>query len=80
VKTTLDVPNDILRSAKAAAALRGETLGVYVTAAIEARLRADKSIDDRSGWRRVFGRARRADVAAVDRIISRDLEKIDLTD
>lgn len=77
MKTTLDLPDEVLRSAKATAAVRGETLRAFVTAALTARLRAETHPPGRSGWRSAFGLARRVEVAAVDRIVSRDLESID---
>ena len=79
MKTTLDLPDDVLRSAKATAAIRGESLRDFVASALEARLRSESSLP-RSGWRSVFGLARPAEVAAVDRIISRDLETVELAE
>ena len=79
MKTTLDLPDAVLRNAKATAAVRGESLRDYVASAIESRLRYDSSAR-RSGWRIVFGLARTAEVGAVDRIISRDLETVDLAE
>ena len=79
VKTTLDLPDDVLRNAKATAAVRGESLRDFVASALEARLRSDSSAR-RSGWRSVFGLARAAEVGAIDRIICRDLETVDLAE
>jgi hypothetical protein len=80
VKTTLDLPDSVLRNAKATAAVRGQSLRDFVTAALEARLRSETSTPGRSGWRALFGLARQSDVDAVDRIISRDLETVDLAE
>lgn len=80
MKTTLDVPDEVLRNAKATAAVRGESLRDFVTAAIEARLRSDTSGHGRSGWRSLYGLARSAEVRAVDRIVSGDLETVDLAE
>jgi hypothetical protein len=77
LKTTLDIPDDILRNAKAAAAVRGETLRDYVIAAIESQIVLYESSQSRSGWKSVFSLARPSDVAAIDRVVSRDLERID---
>lgn len=77
MKTTLDLPDEVLRRAKATAAVRGETLRGFVTAALTARLRAETYAAGRFGWRSVFGLARPVEVAGVDRIVSRDLENID---
>jgi hypothetical protein len=79
LKTTLDLPDEVLRNAKATAAVRGESLRDFVASALEARLRSDSSAR-RSGWRSLFGLARAAEVRAVDRIISRDLETVDLAE
>lgn len=79
MKTTLDLPDDVLRNAKATAAVRGESLRDYVAAAIESRLRYDAPAR-RDGWRSVFGLARATEVGGVDRILSRDLETVDLAE
>ncbi|HYI10727.1 MAG TPA: hypothetical protein VEK57_16825 [Thermoanaerobaculia bacterium] len=81
MKTTLDLPDEILKNAKASAAIRGETLRDYVAAALESRLRHE-SAPGRApgGWRSVFGAVRRTDVAAIDQIVSRDLEEIEPDD
>jgi len=79
VKTTLDLPDDVLRNAKATAAVRGESLRDFVASALEARLRSDPSVR-RSGWRSAFGLARAAEVGAIDRIISRGLEIVELAE
>jgi hypothetical protein len=79
VKTTFDLPDEILRNAKATAAVQGQSLRDFVASALEARLRSDASLA-RSGWRTVFGLARAAEVRSIDRIISRDLESVDLAE
>ncbi|HEY3257601.1 MAG TPA: hypothetical protein VGJ64_01995 [Gemmatimonadaceae bacterium] len=68
-----------MRNAKATAAVRGESLRDFVASALEARLRSESSTR-RSGWRSAFGLARAAEVGTVDRIISRDLETVDLAE
>jgi hypothetical protein len=81
VKTVLDLPDEILKSARESAAIRGETLGDYVAAAVQARLRDESTREStEGGWQGVFGAARHADVAAIDEIVSRDLERVELDD
>ena len=81
MKTTLDLPDEILKDAKVSAAIRGETLRDYVTGALEARLKHETARKrSQAGWRNVFGVARRADVAAIDQIIARDLETVEPDD
>jgi hypothetical protein len=79
VKTTLELPEDLFRQAKATAALRGESLKELVTAALRAHL------DDRPGeaspargWRSVFGRAPSEAVDEIDGIVAEELERVDL--
>ena len=76
MKTTIEIPDDVFRQAKATAALRGETLRDFVTAALCARL-AQQAAAEPSGWRSVFGQASRAEVEEVDAIVAADLEQID---
>jgi hypothetical protein len=64
VKTTLEIPDDLLRQAMVAAALRGESLKDFVTAALQAHLETQSAeAPGDSGWRSVFGRARLEEVA-----------------
>lgn len=78
MKTTLEIPDDVFRQSKAAAALRGESLKDFVTDSLRARLE-NRGPDERqvSGWRRVFGQAKPAEVADVDPIIAAEFETID---
>jgi hypothetical protein len=79
VKTTLELPEDLFRQAKATAAVRGESLKELVTAALRAHLedQAGEASPAR-GWRSVFGRASAEDVDEIDRIVAEELERVDL--
>lgn len=78
MKTTLDIPDDVFRQSKAAAAMRGESLKDFVTESLRARL-AGKDLEGPSvsGWRRVFGQATMEEVAEIDAIVAEELETID---
>lgn len=76
MKTTLDIPDELFREAKATAAHRGETLKEFVNAALQARLAQTRPKSRRSGWRSVFGLADPKQVARVNKIVARDLEKV----
>ncbi len=78
VKTTLEIPDDVFRQSKAAAAMRGESLKDFVTESLRARL-DEKGLEDPSvsGWRRVFGQAKLDEVAEVDAIVAEEFEAID---
>jgi hypothetical protein len=79
VKTTIDLPDELLRHAKAAAAREGRSLKDLLTESLRDRLA--RSAEARPGdeaWRAVFGRAKAAQVKAVDEVVRRDLERVDL--
>lgn len=78
MKTTLEIPDDVFRKSKAAAAMRGESLKDFVTESLRVRL-AERSPDEHavSGWRRVFGQAKPDEVAEVDAIVAEEFETID---
>lgn len=80
MKTTLEIPDELFREAKATAARRGESLKEFVNAALEARLAGSQPKPDRSGWRSVFGLVNSKQVAGVDKIVARDLETVDPSD
>jgi hypothetical protein len=78
MKTTLEIPEDLFRQSKAAAALRGESLKDFVTAALRAHVETRTSEEPRErGWRSVFGQARPEEVEEIDRIVAEELERID---
>ena len=81
VKTTIEIPDALLRRSKATAALRGESLKDFVNRAIEAELASrDAVAGHRDGWRSVFGSARRQDVAEIDRALGDEFEHVDPAD
>jgi hypothetical protein len=77
MKTTVELQDDLFRRAKAAAAMRGETLKVFISTALEARLVSVATHLPRSGWRRAFGRATEEQVAEVDAALVGEFDKID---
>jgi hypothetical protein len=78
VKTTIEIPDELFKKAKATAALQGESLRELICDALETRLAsAPAPQTDRSGWRSVFGLADAKEVAKVDKFIDADLERVD---
>ncbi len=78
MKTTIEIPDELFKKAKATAALQGESLRELICDAIETHLTsASPPRSDRSGWRSVFGLADPKTVAKVDRFIDADLERVD---
>jgi hypothetical protein len=81
MKTTLEIPDELFRQTKATAALRGESLKDFITEALEAHLkRRSGEASALRGWRSVFGKARREEVAPVDAVIAEELERIEPDD
>ena len=78
MKTTIEIPDELFKRAKATAALQGESLRELICDAIETHLvSVSPPRDDRSGWRGVFGLADPKAVAKVDEFIDADLEQIE---
>ncbi|HEX9637810.1 MAG TPA: hypothetical protein VGB99_09760 [Acidobacteriota bacterium] len=78
MKTTLEIPADLFRRAKASAALRGESLKEFVTEALAAHLdRQGNKASAPRGWRSVFGLAQKEDVEVIDAIVAQEFEHID---
>jgi hypothetical protein len=78
VKTTIEIPDDLLRKTKATAASRGETLREFINEALTTRLASTAPPSSRqSGWRSVFGLAEPKAVQAIDALLDRELEKVD---
>jgi hypothetical protein len=68
MKTTLELPESLLRRTKVAAAHQGRSMKDVVVEALEEKLR--KRTSSVSGWRVAFGRASRAAVRDVDRYVA----------
>ncbi len=78
MKTTIEIPDELFKKAKATAALQGESLRELICDALEARMASlPRHQTDRSGWRTVFGLADPKSVARVDGLIAADLERVD---
>ena len=79
VKTTIELPDSLFRQTKAAAALRGESIKDFVTAALLAHLdfHGTEAPQER-GWRSVCGKASSEEVEEIERVVAEELEKVDL--
>lgn len=78
MKTTLEIPDDVFRQSKAAAAMRGESLKDFVTESLRVRLAGTSSNEPAvSGWRCVFGQVKPDEVAEVNAILAEEFETID---
>jgi len=79
MKTTLELPDDLLRSAKIRAAREGTTLRAVITRALEAETARDAADSSRAPWRKHFGVLRhlREESLAIDAAIEEAFGQID---
>jgi hypothetical protein len=81
MKTTLEIPDNIFRRAKSAAAERGIPLREFVTEAVKDKLVADAKTTDKP-WMAAFGKLRhlRKETSRINRIIEEEFEQIEVED
>lgn len=81
MKTTLEIPDPLLRKAKAKAAERGIPLRQFVTEAVEAKLSDAGTTGDRP-WMRIVGGLKhlRKETSRVNRLIENEFERIEPED
>ena len=78
MKTTIEIPDELFKKAKAAAAIRGESLKDLIRDAVETHLAAIPPLaSKRSGWRSVFGLAEPRSVKGIEEVVTAELEQID---
>jgi hypothetical protein len=78
MKTTLEIPDLILRRAKSTAAKRGIPLREFVTEAVKDKLAADAKASEKP-WVKHMGKLKhlRKETGRINRLIEEDSEKID---
>ncbi len=82
MKTTLEIPDELFRRAKAQAASRGIPLRQFVTEAVEQRVHGVQHRTGQPGWKKLsggLGRLRR-ETARVNRFVEEEFERIDPED
>ena len=55
MKTTLEVPDALLRDVKVSAARNGQTMGAFINAAIEEKLKTDQKSSTEKPWMKFAG-------------------------
>ena len=80
VKTTIEIPDALLRRAKSAAAERGISLKAFVSEALDEKLQAHGA--RRKPWMKSFGKLRhlRRETARINRIIEEEFERVEPED
>jgi hypothetical protein len=80
-KTTLEIPDGILRRAKSVAAERGIPLRALISEALADKLRSEQSRNSKP-WMQSFGKLRhlRKETARINRIIEKEFDQIETED
>ncbi len=80
MKTTIELPDQLLRRAKAFAALRGISLRELLTASLERQLRAEE--DRRPAWRELHGglASLRSETRRLTAAVDAEFEQVDAED
>jgi hypothetical protein len=80
VKTTLEIPDDLFRAAKATAARRGQTLKQFVTDAMQEKLSSGPArTNGDPPWMKLFGAGKKfaASIREIDAAIEKKFENVD---
>ena len=81
MKTTLDIPDSLLREVKARAARKGQTMRKFLIDAVQEKLYSESDADkSQIGWRSVFGKASVDVVEKVQSVIDEEFSKINQED
>ena len=77
MKTTVEIPDELYRRLKSQAALEGRTIKAFLLDAVKAKLGDAKKSVEEPGWKAVFGKADKQDMADLQRIIDEEFSQID---
>ena len=78
MKTTLDIPEALLRRVKARAALTGGSMKEFFVQAVEEKLSSKSGPPARArGWRAVFGKVPKGATAPVQATLENEFETVD---
>ncbi|MEO5763441.1 MAG: hypothetical protein ABIR28_14145 [Vicinamibacteria bacterium] len=79
MKTTIELPDALFRSAKAHAAQKGLSLKVFFERAVSTELRAKIGLSAQPAWKKSFGRLKgiRAETRAVQMVVDKEFSRIE---
>jgi hypothetical protein len=84
VKTTIEIPDQLFRRAKAKAAERGQALRAFVTEALQEKLSNERARrgPDAPRWMKGFGQLRRLrrETVRIQRVIDQEFEVVEPED
>lgn len=79
MKTTIELPDTLFRSAKAHAAQEGLSLRIFFERAVSAELSRKREAVTAPGWKRSFGKLKdiRATTRELQRVVDREFSRIE---
>ncbi len=79
MKTTVELPDTLFRSAKAHAAREGLSLRIFFERAVTSQLRRNQEPVASPGWKRSFGKLKdiKAATREVQRVVDREFSRIE---
>jgi len=79
MKTTIELPDRLFRSAKAHAAQEGLSLKIFFEKAVTSQLRKNSESAAAPGWRRSFGKLKdiKAATREVQKVVDREFSRIE---
>ncbi|MEO8501184.1 MAG: hypothetical protein ABI565_09735 [Vicinamibacteria bacterium] len=79
MKTTIELPDTLFRTAKARAAEEGLSLRIFFERAVTSQLRRKSEPAQAPGWKRSFGRLKdiKAATREVQRVVDREFSRIE---
>lgn len=81
MKTTIEIPDEVFREAKARAALAGKTLKSYFNEAIREKNNMKLAVQsDKPGWMKVAGTIPHEEIEKIQKLIDEEFSKIDPED
>ena len=78
MKTTVEVPDKLYRQIKSRAAAEGQTVKAFFLEALQDKLaKVSNASGQKTGWRAVFGKAKKEDMDELQRVIDEEFSKVD---
>ena len=79
MKTTIELPDPLFRSAKAHAAQEGLSLRIFFERAVTSELRRKREAVTAPGWKRSFGKLKgiKATTRELQRVVDREFSRIE---
>ncbi|MEO8362367.1 MAG: hypothetical protein ABI672_20235 [Vicinamibacteria bacterium] len=79
MKTTIEIPDALFRSAKAHAAQEGLSLKVFFERAVSSQLRAKTGSPPQPAWKKSFGGLKgiRSETRAVQKVVDQEFSRVE---